>query len=210
MNKLKKIAYIGMLSLLPLLGNGQDNQKIKTIEPKYNTIEAAVTGKGDVRTRAINNFNINLGNFQSWYHGLNEVDNLDKKTYFGRNWLALGTKKDKAMIDTRSVYGAPFFDVKYGVTTSRLNELTNTYGFTNITANKKNIEVFVFMGKELGNWTLESLADLQFNKENAKLYLENQVYRDISDDGKLKAFLRTESYNNFKQNKIMVGINYVF
>ena len=185
---------------LPLRGNSAE------LSFGYNVVENAVLDSGDLRTRMINNIDLIEGDFRFGYHGLNEVNNFDAKTYFGRNRLMIG-KKDadtSALIDMRSdVNGV--FDTKFGMRNTGLIKKSGGYGFVDVSVNSKAGNVNLFYGRSLGHGlSLEYLQSSDFAfKGKPSYYRELQMNKDV---GKGRAVFARAEMAEHCETKYMFGV----
>lgn len=186
-------------------------------EPKvsfgYNALETGFLDKEGVRSRAINNVSLNLENVQFSYHGLNQVNNGDTDTYFGRHRIMFG-KKDaniKGLVDIRT-NSKKVINTRYGIRNTTLVKLLfGDYGQIDVTTNKKAANINLFYGKKLGKGFLFELVqstDFPF-KGKPKPYTELMLIKDIKDNFSL--YVRAEIPKfDIDKRKVIAGFKYNF
>jgi hypothetical protein len=198
----KLAAGVALLTCLtlPVRGNSAE------LSFGYNVVENAVLDSGDLRTRMINNIDLIEGDFCFGYHGLNEFNNFDTKTYFGRNRLTIGKKgaDTSALIDMRGdVNGV--FDTKFGMRNTGLIKKAGGYGFVDVSVNGKAGNVNLFYGRSLGHGlSLEYIqsSDFAFNGKPS-YYRELQMNKDV---GKGRAVFARAEMTEHCETKYMFGV----
>jgi|GEM_PF-3512243 len=180
----------------------QSKEAPKLVVPTYNVMETAATDKGDIRTRLFTGFNVNLGPVYIGHHGLNQMNNLEGKTYYGRNTFYLGAQgfdhATLAVVMESNKNG--IVDTKFGIRNLSLMKLVADYGWMDVVANKDSLVVQSFCGKSLGKgFGAEWVQKETFGKgAPAKHYTELQVFKKVADY--LKVFVRAE-VPNFETSK---------
>jgi|SRR3989344_1546110 len=170
----------------------------------YNALETSVVternpeGNRSVRNRLLSNVSLGLGDLEASYHGLNEVNDWNSDSYFGRNRVMLGRKDFplKLLIDTKADENS-IFDTKYGVRYTGLMEKLGGYGQIDIGANDEAINLNIFYGLPLGKgFSIELLQDttIQFNG-NARPFNYTELQLNNSITERLSLFVRAEIPN---------------
>ncbi len=176
------------------------------VKPKvslgYNALETAVVaerspeGNRPVRNRLLSNVSLGLGDLEISYQGLNEVNDWNSDTYFGRNRFIVGNKDSplKFLVDTRAVKD-DVFDKKIGVRHTKLMSQLGGYGFVDLSTDKDSLNLALFYGKPLcGGLSLEVLQDTTFRRDQEpSYYTELQLNQSLTD--KLSLFVRAEIPN---------------
>lgn len=195
---------------------------VRAEEPKvnfgYNALETAVvterTPEGDrpVRNRLLSDVSLDIGDFTLGYQGLNEFNNWDSDTYFGRNRFMLG-KNDlplKLLVDTKA-NSEEIFDTKFGVRYTDLVKKLGGYGYTDVSANQDALNLTMFYGRPLGKgFSAEILQDCTFsNGEKPAYFTELQLNKNITEN--LSLFGRAEIPNFDKDlATYLVGVSIKF
>lgn len=168
----------------------------------YNALETAVITEytpdvnRPVRNRLITNISLDAGNLEISYHGLNEMNNYNSDTYFGRNRLMIGKKDSllRLLIDTKANENE-IFDTKVGARYTGLMKKIGYYGEIDLSANEDALNLRIFYGKMLGKgFSMELLQDTTFlydSKPNH--YTELQLNKSLSD--RLSLFGRAEFWD---------------
>lgn len=159
----------------------------------YNAIENAAASSKNTRTRLLNNASISAGVIEAGYHGLNEVDNLDETTYFGRHSLEVGLKsfpiRPNAVLKTDNT---GLFNTKFGLRDTSLIGVLGGYGFVEVGANHDAANFTTFYGRNLGTgWSASAVlsADGNFNdkpKWYAELQLNKEIWPHVSAFGRVE------------------------
>ena len=199
---IKKLAEVG-LAIIALAQpiNAEQNR----IDLGYNALETAVQASegqdSQLRNRLLTNVEYNLGDAVIGYHGLNEVNNADSNTYFGRNVVTAG-KKDVptrfAAVTKANSNG--IFDTKVGIRDTRIQDVLGGYGFTDITANGDAVGIDVLFGKPLPHgfsFEVYQSTTLPFEGEKNH-YTELQLNKNLND--RFSIFGRSEIPNFNKNN----------
>lgn len=210
-NLIKKVITYATV-IATLYSGAIAQEKNKTINFGYNALETALTKDKDVRNRFLSNLDAKLGDLKVGYWGLNEVNNTDKNTYFGRNVFMIGNKN----LNTQGVAVIKadkegIFDTKLGIRNSSLVEKLRGYGFVDITTNRDAANITGFYGKELPKGiSLELYQDIEIPfKDKLFPYIELQINKYLGKN--LSAFGRAEIADfDVGKSTYMVGITKIF
>ena len=183
-----------------------EEQKKAEINLRYNALETLVTEDGDVRYRLLSNVDFNIDDFRVGYSGLNEANNLDEDTYFGRHALLL-SKEDSgtslAAVIKTTKDGA--IDKKIGIRNTSLVNKLGGYGRIDAVADGDAANLTAFYGRPFGRgFSAELYHSLEIPFEGKPgHYTEVQVNKDIS--AWLSLVGRVE-IRNFRDTAFMGGI----
>ncbi|MBS3056415.1 MAG: hypothetical protein J4473_03200 [Candidatus Aenigmarchaeota archaeon] len=191
--KLYKIIRNTFLGTALSLSLYASHAKADELVMDYNALETAVTTDGHIRNRVLTNLSLETGNMEIGYSGLNEVNNLNIETYFGRNCLTIGQngQKTRLLIETRAdKHGV--FDTKAGIRNTGMVESIGCYGYLDTTANNRSAKVTLFCGKPVGKGiSAEIFQSSEFSQHNHPVYYtELQLNHAIS--GRVDLFCRAE------------------
>ncbi len=173
----------------------------------YNAVEAAVTSNEDVRTRLLTNADLNLGQVQIGYHALNEMNNFNGDTYFGRNAFTAGEKsKPVKFVSVVKTNGKGIIDAKAGL---RVAKMPGGYGYVDLTFDTNSTNMTLFYGRPFGKNSFELVQTAEFGTEKPSYYTEPQV--NFSLGKHLAVFGRAEIPGFRLDNaKYLAGIAVVF
>ena len=166
----------------------------------YNGLENGVNQEGSMRTRMLNSVGVSAGNFHLDYNGLNEINDLNNNTYFGRHVVSAGHNSSPLDIGivVKTVKGE-VLDVKTGVRNTTIPESVADYGSIDVTVDGESANVDVFTGKVIGNGSVELYHEVEIPFDGtAAHYTEVQGNVDITKH--LAGFGRIE-IPNFKLNE---------
>ncbi|MBI4440211.1 hypothetical protein HY638_04535 [Candidatus Woesearchaeota archaeon] len=188
-----------------------DNGRVE-LNLGYNALEVAVTDKADVRTRALTNVDATIADrLTVGYHGLNEIDNVDPNSYYGRHVITVSPKGpliSAAAVMKTDAKGV--FDKKVGIRNTSLPELLGGYGFIDVTANGEGANATAFYGRDVGPITIEGYQDVDI-PYGGKVSSYSELILTKSVDGKLSIFGRAEIPNNQPgKTKGMIGLIFSF
>jgi len=179
-------------------------QKPAEFTTGYNAIEVGYTDNRETRTRVLTNVGVEAGDFKAGYEGLNEMNNADPRTYFGRHIAHGGLKGlDTELVSVVKTTNEGVLTVKGGVRQNLPWEAV--YGRVDVTANDEAAEIDALVGIPLGKYfTLELVQGAEFPYSgSAAAYTEVQPIVNLNDNFAL--FGRLEAYD-FKDATYMVGI----
>jgi hypothetical protein len=183
-------------------------QEAKPINLGYNVMEIARASNAETRTRLITNADVTLGKVNIGYHGLNEMNDGESGTYFGRHALMLSESGSpvKALAVVKTVDSGTI-DTKLGVRDKSIVKKLGGYGFIDATTDEHALNITAFYGKEIGGVQFELMHAIEESFRNkpgkrAQNYTELQVNRYITRNAAI--FGRAElSYNG--NSTVMVG-----
>jgi len=210
MNKTKTMLAGALLAITEYVGaQTQDTEKDSVqFNTEFNTLETAVTNQDDlVRTRMINAPSVDYKGVHVGFHGLNEINNANPDTYFGRNRLLVGKTEGKNyfIVDAITTKDG-LVDTKVGVRNTSIAETIGVYGFLDAETNLDGMSILGFYGRSIGEcFSVEGLYvinkeyDGEFNQ-----FLEVQGNYKIGNH--LSAFGRMETYN-FESPVLMFGLS---
>jgi hypothetical protein len=183
-------------------------QEAKPINLGYNVMEIARTSNAETRTRLITNADVTLGKINLGYHGLNEMNDGESGTYFGRHALMLSEKDSpvKALAVIKTTNGGTL-DTKLGMRDKSIVKKLGGYGFIDATADEHALNITAFYGREIGGVQFELMHAIEESFRNkqgkrASNYSEIQVNRFITKNAAI--FARAE-LNYQGDNKYLVG-----
>ncbi|MBD3354370.1 hypothetical protein GF361_00115 [Candidatus Woesearchaeota archaeon] len=192
---------------------------VKAEEPKfnlgYNALETAVdterTSEGErtIRNRLFTNVSLDIKELEIGYQGLNEVNDWDSDSYFGRNRFMFGKVDSplKLLIDTKA-NKKEIFDTKVGARYSGLMQKLGGYGNIDMSLDDEALNLNLFYGKPLGKgFSVEFSQDItKPYGEDASYYTELQLNKSLTDRISLFGRLEMAEFDNDKK-KYLVGLS---
>jgi len=173
----------------------------------YNGLENGVNRKGDVRTRAINNFGVSTRGVHVDYNGLNEINDLDKDAYFGRHVVSAGIDKIpvNAGVVVKTVKGG-VIDTKVGFRNTTLPEKVVDYGSIDVTVDQGSANATVFAGKVIGNGSVELYNETEI-PFSGKPFNFTEIQGNLDITKHLAGFARVEiRHFDMSDTNYIVGI----
>jgi|SRR3989338_10632070 len=174
----------------------------------YNAVEVSGQDTKDFRARAYADIGLSMSGVQIGYHGLNEMNNLDPGTFFGKEVFTLGKAGASSQaVAVMKLDSKGIIDVKYGVRNTGLPKKLSGYGYLDIAASGNSAGAIIFYGRGIGKGvSVETLQDMKFPfTGRPSVYSELQLNREIGRRGFL--FGRAEVDNfNMRKGRYLVGI----
>jgi hypothetical protein len=169
----------------------------------YNALEIASTSEERIRIRSLVNVDLKFGNSNVGMHTLNEVDNADQETYYGRNVITVG--RSVQGISVLKTDDSGITDNKYGIRFSDLSPLGG-YGFVDLSADKNSANMSVFYGRSCGKFSGEMYESVEFSfNGEAKPYTEVQLYREIGNGFSIFGRAENSGFNR-KETRYLFGL----
>ena len=173
-----------------------------------NALETAITDKNDIRSRLFTNVGVDYQGVLFDFHGMNQINNMNDHTYFGRNVFGIGPSAwSTEAIAALKFNNEKVLDSKYGFRNTCLPAKIADYGWVDVTADTKAGNFQTFLGWKLGErTTLEALQSFEKPYEGkTSKYTELQLNYRLFDH--VEVFGRIETNNfDFNQATHLVGI----
>ncbi|MFH1445626.1 MAG: hypothetical protein ABIF08_04045 [Nanoarchaeota archaeon] len=200
------ITALGLATSKPAFASDNESK----IELGYNALETGVS-EDYARNRLFTNATVEINGWEVGFQGLNEINDLDFDTYFGRNRLYLGPEDSEnyLLIDTIANSGG-IIDTRYGIRNMSLMRYLGGYGYVDMETNKDLVGINAFYGKPVKEGSLEILQSVNFPfQARPNYYTELQFNRAIDGNPDYNGFFRIEMSNfDVKDSTYLIGLTY--
>jgi len=185
------------------------------IDLGYNALETAATNDGNIRNRLYHDFVLKAGPVKAESWGLNEVDNGDIDTYFGRNVLTLGPRDwNTSLATVLKTDSDGVFDTKVGIRDKVLVDILGGYGYIDLTADDEAANLTLFYGRGLGKgFSAEMFQIMEYpfqghvsDVKDLKPYTELQLNKSLGKHVSLFGRAEIANFRFDRTTRYMVGI----